>query len=177
LVLFKSTKATKRWGLCWRWLPPKPKFASPNGLGPPFLTENFIQVLRDSVVTSVPTTLIVPGDIIVIKDGSVVPADLRLLHTKDLQIDESVLTGENEPVLKSTKVVEKDNCPLGDRTNMAYMSTVVTKGRGVGIIVTTGMKTEIGKIAKELKSNSGFQKTPLQKRHESAPLCHWTTRV
>jgi len=122
-------------------------------------------VLRDSIVVDVPTTLVVPGDIIVVKDGSVIPADLRLVETKDLQVDEAVLTGENEPVLKSIEPVSDANCPLGDRINMAYMSTVVTKGHARGVVVATGMKTEIGKIAKELNNNDGLQKTPLQKRY------------
>ena len=112
-----------------------------------------------------PTTAVVPGDIVVIKDGTVVPADLRLFESKDLHIDESILTGENEPVYKHfDKKIDDVDCPLGDRVTMAYMSTVVTKGRGYGVVVATGMNTEIGKIAKELKSNDGLNKTPLQKR-------------
>jgi len=108
--------------------------------------------------------MIVPGDIVIIKDGSVVPADLRLLETRELTIDEAILTGENEPVHKSVDPVAEADCPLGDRVNMAYMSTIVTKGRGKGVVVATGMTTEIGKIAKELKKSDGLNKTPLQKR-------------
>jgi len=122
--------------------------------------------LRDGLVGDVPTTHVVPGDIVVIRDGTVLPADLRLFEAKDLHIDESILTGENEPVYKRADVILDDaNCPLGDRTNMAYMSTVVTKGRGFGVVVATGMATEMGKIAKELKSDNGLNKTPLQKRY------------
>lgn len=124
-------------------------------------------MVRDGVVVEISTTMIVPGDIIVLKDGSIIPADLRLIETKDLYIDEAILTGENEPVHKVTDPVKDVDCPLGDRVNMAYMSTVVTKGRGKGVVVATGMKTEVGKIAKELKKTKTFNKTPLLKRFVS----------
>jgi Na+-exporting ATPase len=104
---------------------------------------------------SIPTSDIVVGDIVELRTGQVVPADLRLFHTSTLEIDESLLTGESLPIMKATDVLtpsDGDDAPLGDCFNLAYSGTVVTKGRGRGIVYATGMNSEIGKIADALAS-------------------------
>lgn len=121
------------------------------------------QVLRDGSYLSIPADDLVPGDIVSLEAGAVVPADVRLLHASQLQTDESMLTGESQ-------AVEKDDAPLvdsgqavGDRINMAFRSTLVTRGRGQGVVVATGMDTEIGGIA-ELLTNVDLLDSPLQQR-------------
>jgi potassium/sodium efflux P-type ATPase len=104
-------------------------------------------------VVSIPTFDITIGDIIELRAGQVVPADLRLFHTSNLEIDESLLTGESLAVLKATDILtpaDDDEAPLGDCFNLAYSGTVVTKGRARGIVYATGMTSEIGKIAQAL---------------------------
>lgn len=96
---------------------------------------------------------LVPGDIVSISVGDTIPADLRLFDAMNLETDEALLTGESLPVLKDPLKVYEHDMPVGDRLNMAYSSSVVTKGRARGIAVTTGLNTEIGKIANSLKSN------------------------
>ena len=106
--------------------------------------------LGDANVLSIPTSDIVIGDIVELRTGQVVPADLRLFHTSNLEIDESLLTGESLPILKATDILtpaDGDDAPLGDCYNLAYSGTIVTKGRARGIVYATGMKSEIGKIA------------------------------
>ena len=106
-----------------------------------------------SNVVSIPTSDIVIGDLVELRTGQVVPADLRLFNTSNLEIDESLLTGESLAVLKATDILspaDGDDAPLGDCFNLAYSGTVVTKGRGRGIVYATGMKSEIGKIAEAL---------------------------
>lgn len=121
-------------------------------------------VKRDGEVIEVNSEDLVPGDIIVLDAGRYIPADLRLLESVNLQIEESALTGESVPSEKrASDIFEKPNTPLGDRTNMAFMSTLVTYGRGEGIVVATGMETEIGKIAKILDEDTKDM-TPLQRR-------------
>ncbi|MEI6603321.1 MAG: cation-translocating P-type ATPase [Clostridia bacterium] len=124
-------------------------------------------VRRDGEVREINSEEIVPGDIIIIDAGRYIPADLRLIETVNLQIEESALTGESVPSEKdATFCSENPKTPIGDRSNMAFMSTHTTYGRGVGIVVATGMKTEIGKIAKILDQDLD-EVTPLQKRlHE-----------
>jgi P-type Na+/K+ transporter len=110
-----------------------------------------------SAVISIPTSNITIGDIVELRTGQVVPADLRLFSASNLEIDESLLTGESLAVLKATEVLtpaEGDDAPLGDCFNLAYSGTVVTKGRGQGIAYATGMESEIGKIAKALGPNA-----------------------
>ncbi len=118
------------------------------------------KVIRDGVITKVNCADIVVGDIIVLEAGDIVPADIRLYESAMLKCDESALTGESEPVLKNINVVKSD-AALGDRINMAYSSSVVVYGRGVGVVVATGMDTEIGKIASML-NESKKENTPLQ---------------
>ncbi len=120
------------------------------------------QVLRNGLVVNLPSSELVPGDIVQIEAGNAVPADLRLTHSYSLKIDESALTGESVAADKNHQQIEKDDIPLGDRFNIAYKGTNITNGRGTGIVVATGMQTEIGKIASMLQEADSV--TPLQKR-------------
>ncbi|MCY6371904.1 calcium-translocating P-type ATPase, PMCA-type [Clostridium ganghwense] len=123
-------------------------------------------VKRDGELTEISSEDIVPGDIIIIDAGRYIPCDLRLIETANLKIEESALTGESVPVDKSSSLILEDkNIPLGDQKNMAFMSTLVSHGRGVGVAVATGMNTEIGKVASLLKE-SKKELTPLQKKLE-----------
>lgn len=123
------------------------------------------KVFRDSTVLVIPARELVPGDIVLLEAGNYVPADLRLVESVNLKIDESALTGESVPVEKDAEKVLNGEVPLGDRINCAFMGTVVTYGRGKGIVVSTGMKTEIGMIATMLESYEE-EVTPLQKKLE-----------
>ena len=121
-------------------------------------------VKRNGEVVEINSEELVPGDIVILDAGRFVPADIRLIKAVNLQIEESTLTGESVPVEKDVDVVLTDEkTPIGDRTNMAYMSTLVTYGRGEGIVVETGMDTEIGKIARILDEHVDDM-TPLQIR-------------
>lgn len=110
----------------------------------------------------VKTREIVPGDIIFLDAGAKVPADARIFEALNLEIDESMLTGESIPVKKTVGVLQKD-LPVADRTNMAFSGTIVTRGRGKAVVVATGMKTEIGKIAKLIKETEKVE-TPIQRQ-------------
>ena len=120
-------------------------------------------VRRDGEIKEVSSSLVVPGDIVIIDVGRFIPADLRLVETANLQIEESALTGESVPVDKQALFRTNEEVPLGDQRSMAFMSTLSTYGRGVGIVVHTGMHTEIGKIAKML-GHQEREDTPLQKK-------------
>lgn len=123
-------------------------------------------VRRDGTVREIDSKEVVPGDIVILDAGRYVPADLRLLETANLQIEESALTGESVPAEKNADAVHEDpKTPIGDRSNMAYMSTLVTYGRGEGVVVATAMETEMGKIAGALNEETR-EMTPLQKRLE-----------
>lgn len=120
-------------------------------------------VRRDGALIELKAEELVPGDIVVLEEGRTVPADLRLIESINLKTDESSLTGESLPVEKDANMVFSDEVGVGDRVNMAYMSTPVVYGRGEGVVVLTGMKTETGKIAKLLSEGEEDQ-TPLQKQ-------------
>ncbi|NTS41461.1 cation-translocating P-type ATPase [Flavisolibacter sp. BT320] len=119
-------------------------------------------VLRDGHVVTITSNDLVPGDIVLLEAGNTVPADMRLLEIHSLKIMEASLTGESVAVDKIVAKLPEENLPLGDRLNMAYKSTVVTNGRGRGVVTGTGMQTEIGHIAKMLQEEKTA--TPLQKR-------------
>ncbi len=127
------------------------------------LTSPKAVVIRGGGRMEIPAAELVTGDLVCLEAGCQVPADLRLVRTNSLKIEESSLTGESLPVEKEAWYQAKGNVPLGDRRNMAYMSTIVTYGRGEGIVTATGMDTEIGHIA-GLISDSKEEMTPLQKR-------------
>ncbi|MBS0950110.1 cation-translocating P-type ATPase [Weissella minor] len=118
-------------------------------------------VRRDGKIVTVPASQLVPGDIVLLEAGDVIPADMRLAVAANLQIEESALTGESVPVNKQAGQLTDNDLPLGDRTNLAYMNSNVTHGRGEGIVTGTGMDTEVGKIAGML-DNAQTTKTPLQ---------------
>jgi Ca2+-transporting ATPase len=119
-------------------------------------------VLRDEKLVHINASQLVPGDVVMLEAGNMVPADLRLLETHGLKIEEASLTGESLAVEKQTKTLKGNQLLLGDRTNMAYKSTVATYGRGKGLVVATGMETQIGHIAQMLQEHEAL--TPLQKR-------------
>ncbi|MDK2969089.1 MAG: P-type Ca2+ transporter type [Bacteroidota bacterium] len=121
------------------------------------------KVLRNGEVTEIPSTEVVPGDIVVLDTGDIVPADMRLIEAVNLKIQESALTGESVAVEKDTMTLEGGDIPLGDRKNMAYSTSIVTYGRGKGVVVSTAMETEVGKIAQMLQ-NAGETETPMAKR-------------
>jgi len=120
------------------------------------------EVIRDGATVNISSETVVPGDLVVLREGAFVPADLRLAQAHNLRVDEASLTGESEPVEKSADPLD-DHASLADRACMAYAGTVVTYGRGQGLVVATGMEREIGRIAKLLQ-HTPETTTPLQKR-------------
>ena len=120
-------------------------------------------VIRDGVLQEVEASTLVVGDLVSLEAGCQVPADMRLVESTKLQAEESALTGESLPAAKSAAFIGQEGMPLGDRQNMVYMSTVITGGRGLGLVTATGMDTEIGKIA-SLINEGKEEQTPLQKR-------------
>jgi Ca2+-transporting ATPase len=123
----------------------------------------FVRVLRDGVTREISARLLVPGDIIVLEAGNILPADVRFIETISLKIQEAALTGEADPVDKRSHAIGKADTALGDRFNMAYMGTTITMGRGKAVVVRTGMNTEIGTIA-NLIQDVQKGKTPLQNK-------------
>ena len=105
------------------------------------------RVLRNGEESIVPASELVPGDIVYLEDGSIVPADMRLIDSSNLKIQEASLTGESVPVEKDAEILTSIDAPLGDRLNMAYTSSIVMYGNGTGVVVETGMHTEVGQIA------------------------------
>ena len=125
------------------------------------LTDHASKVIRNGEVTVVPAKELVPGDIVVLDTGDYIPADLRIIEAVNLKSQEASLTGESMPVEKNNKKIENEETGIGDRVNMLFSSSLVTYGRGKGIVVETGMTTEVGKIAGMLDSTEE-QTTPLQ---------------
>jgi Ca2+-transporting ATPase len=119
--------------------------------------------LREGNPVTLPAAQLVPGDIVILEAGQIVPADLRLSESARLKVEEASLTGESLPVEKQVAPLPDEGLPLGDRKNMAYKGTIVTYGRGTGVVIATAMATELGKIATMLQDAGGV-KTPLQKR-------------
>ena len=122
-----------------------------------------VKVRREGQVQEIETHELVPGDIILLEAGDAVPADARLVESASLRIQEASLTGESLPIDKTTKAIQGETIPVGDRYNMVFMGTAVTYGRGRAVIVETGMRTELGRIA-ELIQNVETEQTPLQRR-------------
>jgi Ca2+-transporting ATPase len=120
-----------------------------------------VHVRRGGVVEERSARDLVPGDIVLVEAGAIIPADLRLVESANLRIQEAALTGESEPVEKHISALNEAGLSLGDRRNIAYMGTMVTYGRGVGVVVSTGMQTELGRIAR-LIQDVEQQATPLQ---------------
>jgi len=125
------------------------------------MNKPYAKVLRDGKVEKIKSEDIVVGDIVVLEAGDYIPADIRLISSHSLKVEESALTGESVPVEKDAEAIVKASAPLGDRLNMVYSAGIVTYGRGTGVVVATGMDTEVGKIAGMLKE-SDKQTTPLQ---------------
>ena len=137
------------------------------------LAEPLVRVRRDGRVQERPSHEIVPGDIVLLEAGNLVPADGRVLKSINLKVDEAALTGESEPVEKDVQAIQAAELPLGDRANMVFMGTTVTYGRGEAVISDTGMKTELGKIAGLLQGVEP-ELTPLQQRlHRLGKTLAW----
>ncbi len=119
------------------------------------------RVLREGHISIIPAKNLVPGDVVLIEAGDSIPADLRLIESVNLKVEEASLTGESVPSEKDAGKTFDTEMPIGDRVNMAYMSTIVTYGRGKGMVVRTGANTEIGRIAEAIQSFED-ETTPLQ---------------
>lgn len=123
------------------------------------------KALREGKIKYISATELVPGDVVKIEAGDAVPADVRIIESVNLKVEEAALTGESHAIEKSTLPIETDDLAIGDRRNMAYKGTFVTYGRGSGVVVATGMQTELGRIAKMLQEKEVL--TPLQQRMAS----------
>jgi len=152
VILLNATIGMIQEGKAEKSLEALKKLSSPSAL-----------VRRDGEKIEIPAAELVLGDVVILEAGRIVPADLRLTASINLQIEESALTGESVPVQKDFSYICKVEEPLGDRINLAYLSTPVTYGRGEGVVIRTGMNTEVGKIA-QLINDSVEELTPLQKR-------------
>jgi Ca2+-transporting ATPase len=120
-------------------------------------------VIRGGEHIQVASAEIVPGDVLVLQTGDRIPADCRVIDAASLKVDEAALTGESVPVRKETRALERPEAGLGDRVNLGYMATIITYGRGRGVVIATGMETEFGRIA-ELIQEVPQEKTPLEVR-------------
>ncbi len=131
-------------------------------------------VLRDGVHVEVDTSAVVPGDIVVLKTGDLVPADARLIEATGLAVDESSLTGESEPAEKDAEAVVEEDAAIGDRVNMVFSGCLVTAGNALAVITATGMSSEMGRIASYLNDAQKIQ-TPLQRR--LSRVVRWVSAV
>ncbi len=127
------------------------------------MSEPVAQIRRGGKLVKVPSRELVPGDIMLLEAGDMIAADLRLAETAALRVDEAALTGESQPVEKTPDIPENPDAPVSDRRNMAFKGTLVTGGRGEGVVTATGMDTELGRIAALLHEDR-VAKTPLQER-------------
>jgi Ca2+-transporting ATPase len=124
------------------------------------------QVLRQGEESIIPANEIVVGDIVFLEDGSMIPADMRLIESVNLKVQEASLTGESVPSEKESDEILEENSALGDRNNMVYTTSIVTYGRGIGVVTETGMDTEVGNIAGLLENQDDFD-TPLKRKLNS----------
>ena len=122
-----------------------------------------VRVRREGHISEIPAQQLVPGDIILLEAGNSIPADGNLIENVNLRVQEAILTGESEPVEKSTEPTKKEHPALGDQHNRIYMGTLATYGRATAVITDTGMNTELGKIAEMIQS-VGTEQTPLQRK-------------
>jgi Ca2+-transporting ATPase len=122
-----------------------------------------VSVLREGQWVKIPSKEIVPGDIIKFSSGDRIGADVRIIESRSLEIEESALTGESVPVSKHIDRLKTENPGIGDMENIAFMGTMITRGSGAGVVIATGMKTAMGQIA-DLLQNAQTQETPLQRR-------------
>lgn len=127
------------------------------------LSSHVAKVMRNGKIEVIPSRELVPGDIVILDTGDYVPADLRIIEAINLKSQEASLTGESVPVEKNTDVIKEEKVGLGDRTNMLFSSSLITYGRGKGIVVETGMNTEVGKIAGMINQVEDTE-TPLQQK-------------
>jgi len=138
------------------------------------LTAPEARVLREGIESRIPAVDVVPGDIVILEAGDRIPADVRWIQAVNMQVEESALTGESHPVSKSILPIQEELTPMADRKNMGYMGTSVVNGRGAGVVVATGMETEMGVIAEMIQSVED-EETPLQKR--LAELGKWLVLI
>ncbi len=127
------------------------------------MSSHVAKVIRNKNLVVLPSKDLVPGDIVILEAGDYVPADLRLIESVNLKVQESALTGESVPVEKNSNVIEKEDIGIGDRENMVFSSSLVTYGRGKGIVTDIGMNTEVGKIAGMINETED-NVTPLQQK-------------
>ena len=127
------------------------------------LSTHIAKVIRNGKLQVIPSQELVPGDVVIIETGDYVSSDLRIIEAINLKTQESALTGESAPVEKDSHTIESKKTGIGDRINMLFSSSLITYGRGRGIVVETGMNTEVGKIADIINTAETVQ-TPLQRR-------------
>lgn len=127
------------------------------------LSSHVAKVIRNGELIIIPSKELVPGDIVVLETGDYVPADLRIIEAVNLKVQEASLTGESVPVEKNIEAISNEKVGIGDRTNMLFSSSLITYGRGKGIVVETGMNTEVGKIA-SIINDTNETETPLQEK-------------
>ncbi|MFZ7103016.1 MAG: cation-translocating P-type ATPase [Peptococcaceae bacterium] len=127
------------------------------------MTKASVKVVRDGEINQLEVDALVPGDIVILDTGDSIPADARLIEAASLRVNEAALTGESVPAEKNLNVIDKEDVSIGDRTNMVFKGTAVTAGRGKALIVETGMKTQLGRIAQMLQEAPN-EATPLQRQ-------------